>query len=88
MKLYMAHVGFYDNEIGMFELHSNIFVVAKDALAAKQKIREKDVFIAKNMHIDGLQEMLCIDGYNISVTNADNYSANKIYDYEAVKNLG
>lgn len=78
MKLYIAHVGFYDDQIGMYELHSNFFVVAEDIQSAKKKIREKEIFITKKMLIDGLE---------IQVTKQENPCANLVFDYDAVKNL-
>lgn len=88
MKLYIAHVGFYDNEIGIYELHSNLFVVAEDIQTAKQKIKSKDIFIAKKMHIDGIQEILNIDGYDICVTKKSASSVNQVFGYDAIKSLG
>ena len=87
MKLYMAHVGFYDDEIGIYELHSNIFVVAEDVQSAKQKIKNKDIFIAKKMHIDGIQEILNVDGYEINVVDKQDLIDNKTFSYDAVKNM-
>ena len=39
MNLYMIHVGFYDPDImdGLYEQHTNYFVVAEDIKDAKQK---------------------------------------------------
>ena len=39
MKLFLIHVGFYDPEIikGLYEQHSNYFVVAEDIKEAKKK---------------------------------------------------
>ena len=41
MKLFLIHVGFYDPEImeGLYEQHSNYFVVAKNIKEAKKKAR-------------------------------------------------
>lgn len=30
MKLFLAHLGFYDERYGMYELHTNRHIVAKD----------------------------------------------------------
>jgi hypothetical protein len=56
MKLFIVHVGFYDPEIGIYELHSNLLVVATDARTAKEIIKNKPLFINKKMHIDGIQD--------------------------------
>ena len=39
MKLFLIHVGFYDTEImeGIYEQHSNYFVVAQNITEAKKK---------------------------------------------------
>lgn len=88
MKLYMAHVGFYDSEIGMYELHSNLFVVAEDMRQAKQKIKERDIFIQKNMHIDGIKEINNVDGFEIQVIAPTNrLDSNKVVSYNEVKKL-
>ena len=41
MKLFLIHVGFYDPEImeGLYEQHSNYFVVAQNIKEAKKKAR-------------------------------------------------
>ena len=40
MKLFMVHVGFYDDEVGegIYESHINIFVAAGNPKSAKKKI--------------------------------------------------
>ena len=47
MKLYLIHTGYYDKNIGegFYEQHTNIFVVAKNAYSAKQKVKQKKEFI-------------------------------------------
>lgn len=87
LKLFVAHVGFYDPEIGIYELHSNFFVVAPDAAAAKQAIKRKEIFINKRMHIDGIQEISMVDGYRIYVEAGDAAMQNQTYGYDAVKSL-
>lgn len=88
MRLYMAHVGFYDNKIGIYEIHSNIFVVAKDIQSAKHIIKNKEIFIDKNMHIDGIEEVVSVDGYDIVVSeNKSNLYQNKTFDYIEVQSL-
>ena len=36
-KLYVVHVGFYDEQSGIYESHTNFFVAAADQREAKQK---------------------------------------------------
>ena len=70
MKLFIAHVGFYDHDIGIHELHTNFLVAAPDALSAKQVVKSKEIFINKKMHIDAIQEIDTVDGYHVSLIKA------------------
>ena len=65
MKLFLIHVGFYDPEImeGLYEQHSNYFVVAQNITEAKTKARLNLTYKAKKMHIDGIQELNVVDGF-------------------------
>ena len=65
MKLFIVHAGFYDSEIGIYELHTNFLVAAEDINSVKNKIKIKDIFKNKNMHIDAVQEIEVVDGYRI-----------------------
>jgi hypothetical protein len=69
MKLYLVHCGFYDNEIcdGIYESHINLFVIASSFDEAKLKVKQQEVFKNKRMHIDGLQEVQTVDGYDIEL---------------------
>lgn len=88
MKLYLVHVGFYDPEIGIYELHSNFLTVATDAKHAKEQIKNKKIFIDKKMHIDGIQEISHIDGYDIKLEKASDYKKdNVILGYDEAKAL-
>lgn len=87
MKLYLAHVGFYDPELGIYELHTNFFVVAEDPKAAKEAVKNKEIFIRKKMHIDGIEEITCVDGYRIDLEKSDLADANTRMSYDAVKVL-
>ena len=42
MKLFLIHTGYYDKNIGdgFYEQHSNIFITAKDALSAREKVKK------------------------------------------------
>ncbi|GEM_PF-4748098 len=61
--------------------------IAEDIKSAKNKIKNKEIFIAKKMHIDGIQEIVNVDGYSISVTKKELETNNPIFNYDAVKNL-
>lgn len=83
----MAHVGFYESTNGIYEIHSNIFVAAENIQDAKNKIKNKDIFIEKNMHIDGIQELLNVDGYNINLEKMQHETVNSVYHYQDIKQL-
>ena len=87
MKLYMAHVGFYEPSNGIYEIHSNIFVVAENIQDAKNKIKNKTIFIEKNMHIDGIQELINVDDYDIHLQKKQCDADNPIYHYQDIKHL-
>lgn len=72
MKLYSVHCGFYDNETGdgIYESHINLFVAAVSFDEARQKVKSLDIFKNKRMHIDGLQEIQLVDGYNITLSQS------------------
>ena len=65
MTLFLIHCGYYDEEIydGIYEFHINIPVIAQDLEMAKKKVRAIPLFIAKKMHIDGIQKIEGVDGY-------------------------
>lgn len=69
MKLYLVHCGFYDEEIsnGLYESHTNVFVVAEDPVAARAKAKLRPEFKSKRMHVDGLQELTAVDGFRIDL---------------------
>ncbi len=70
MKLYLVHCGFYDNDIcdGIFESHVNLYVVAESFDEAKVKAKQQAIFKNKRMHVDGLQEIKTVDGFDIGLT--------------------
>lgn len=88
MNLYIAHVGYYDPEIGIYELHSNLLVVATDIRVARDIIKSKEIYIKKRMHIDGIEEILNVDGYSIKIEADSKSSKNKTYSHEDLKELG
>ena len=89
MKLYLVHAGYYNSEImgGLYEQHSNYFVVAKNLKEAKIKARKNLSFKKNKMHIDGIQEINAVDGYSINLINDDLMDDMVIYNYEDVKNI-
>ena len=87
MKLYIAHVGFYDDELGMYEIHSNMLVAAKDITSAKKAVIENQLFVKKKMHIDAIQEVINVDGYSIQLNENGEKSQNKVFKYEDLKML-
>jgi hypothetical protein len=74
MKLFLVHCGFYDNEVGdgVYESHTNLFVVAKDFADARLKARANPIFQDKKMHVDGIQQVEAVDGFRV---NLDSESA-------------
>lgn len=87
MNLYMAHVGFYEKDFGIYELHSNLFVAASNMQEAKEKIKQKDIFITKKMHIDGLLEIIHVDGYEIILKKSECTTNNSALSHDDVKTL-
>ena len=69
MKLYLIHCGFYDPNLcgGLYEGHVNFFVVANSFEDARAKAKLIPEFLAKKMHVDGLQEVVAVGGYRIEL---------------------
>jgi len=88
MKLFIVHAGYYDSEIGIYELHTNFFVAAHDINWVKKEMSQKEIFRRKNMHIDAIQEIECVDGYRVLLTK-DQHADTKLtsYDYTQIKQL-
>src|SRR5438128_1466609 len=68
-KLFLVYCGFYDHEVfeGVYESHVNFFVVAQDMSEARLAAKKNNVFKAKHMHVDGLQEIVAVDGHKINL---------------------
>ena len=49
MKLFLVHTGYYDKSVGegFFEQHTNIFIVAKNAYLAREKVKQNKDYIEK-----------------------------------------
>lgn len=69
MKLFLVHCGFYDGEVfdGVYESHVNFFVAAEDFEDARAKARLNPTFKGKKMHVDGLQQIDAVDGYDVAL---------------------
>ena len=89
MKLYLIHTGYYDSEImdGLYEQHTNYFVVAENIIAAKKKARQNSTFKRKKMHIDGIQELNIINGYRIKLIENALKDDMVNYSYDEIKNM-
>ena len=89
MKLYLIHTGFYDPNImdGLYEHHTNYFVVAENVNDAKKKARQNSIYKKKKMHIDGIQEINIIDGYRINLIWDDSSDDTVNYGYDDIKTL-
>ena len=89
MKLYLIHVGFYDPDLmeGLYEQHTNYFVVAENVKDAKKKAVQNSIYKKKKMHIDGIQELNIIDGYRINLLRNDAVDDTVIYGYNDIKTL-
>src|SRR5688572_8940643 len=81
MKLFIVHAGYYDNEIGIYELHTNFIVVAANVGEVKKVIMEKEIFRKKNMHIDAVQEINVVDGYRVELIE-DQTKITKLVSYD------
>ncbi len=71
MKLFLVHCGFYDPEVGdgVYEGHTNFFVVAHDFAEARVKVKQNEKFALKKMHVDGLQQIEIVDGFRIELAH-------------------
>ena len=89
MKLYLVHAGYYNPKImgGLYEQHTNYFVVAKNVKDAKIMARKNLSFKKNKMHIDGIQELNAVDGYRIELIKDDLIDDMVIYNYDDVKNI-
>ena len=65
----MVHCGYYDKSVsgGLFEGHTNFFVVAETIAEAKSKAKSKPEFKRLKMHVDGIQEVVAVDGFKLDL---------------------
>ena len=65
-KLFLVHLGYYsDLGDGVYESHTNIFVVASDFEEARSKAKLLDIVRENRMHIDGMQLIEAVKGFSI-----------------------
>ena len=67
MHLYLVHCGFYDPELegGVYESHTNFFVVAESFQDAKAKAKQTERYKEKRMHVDSLQQVERVGGHRV-----------------------
>ena len=89
MKLYLIHAGYYNSEImgGLYEQHTNYFVIAESVAFAKKKALEIPDYQKNKMHIDGIQELNVIEEYGIKLVKDNLKNDMVIYNYNDVKNI-
>ena len=89
MKLFLIHTGYYDKNIGdgFYEQHSNIFITAKDAFSAREKVKKNKEYMTKKMHIDGIKEIENIDGYKIDLKKSKSIEKINSYNHHQVRFL-
>ncbi len=84
MKLFLIHCGYYEEISGhkTFESHSNFFVSANDLSEAKSKAKLNPDFKKKRMHIDGIMEILSVDGYEVQLIKKNSSSGDEIISHD------
>src|SRR4051812_25211510 len=70
MKLFLVHCGFYDADLadGIYESHVNYFVCAPTFEEARLKAKALPEFKGKRMHVDGIQEIIAVDGFRVALS--------------------
>ncbi|RYZ58682.1 MAG: hypothetical protein EOP07_06270 [Proteobacteria bacterium] len=70
MKLYVVHCGFYDasDAAAIYENHANHYITAESFEDAKAQVKGLKQFRNKHMHIDGIQELVAVNGYRLTLT--------------------
>jgi hypothetical protein len=69
MKLYLVHCGYYDLDTceGVYENHVNFFVAAESFEDAKLRAKQLEDYKKKRMHVDGLQEISAVNGFDVKL---------------------
>lgn len=93
-KLFLVHLGYYDEiSNGVYECHTNLFIVASDFDEAKVKVKQIEIVKQKKMHIDGLQLIEAVGGYSIilaldeSLNGVDKITNNKSRELDSKPNI-
>jgi hypothetical protein len=89
MKLYLIHTGFYDKNVadGFYEQHTNILIVASSVYDAREKVKGTLEYKYKKMHIDGIKEIVNVDGYTIGLEKTDGGKKNNTFNHYEVRFL-
>jgi len=89
MKLFLVHLGFYDQSIsnGFYESHTNYFIAAEDVKNAKAKVKELSEYKSKRMHIDGIKLIESVGNYNIVLEKSKSINDNSQFSYDDVKEI-
>jgi hypothetical protein len=69
-KLYLVHCGFYDGQTsfgGVYEGHTNLILVSESPQNARLKAKAMGLYKEKRMHIDGIQEIVAVGGFRVSL---------------------
>ncbi len=72
---------------GLYEKHTNYFVIAESVAFAKKKAIEIPEYQKNKMHIDGIQELNVIEEYGIKLVKDNLKNDMVIYNYNDVKNI-
>ncbi len=80
MKLYLIHCGFYDPDLcdGLYEGHANFFIVAESFDDARANAKLLPEFMAKKMHVDGIQEVVAVGGYRVRLEVVEEFQGKTI----------
>lgn len=86
MKLFIVHCGFYDRRInaGTLESHTNFFIAAPDAKGARAKVKELPAFRELKMHVDVLQEVIAVEGHEISLRKSQKHQGKTIIKQQKI----
>ncbi len=81
MFLFLIHTGFYDESLqgGVYETHTNFFIAASNAQEAKIKVNKNPFFRSKKMHIDSIQEIRSVMGYDVQLVKNDQFTNDDIH---------
>ena len=72
---------------GLYEQHTNYFVIAESVAFAKKKAIESPEYQKNKMYIDGIEELNVIEGYGIKLVKDKLNNDMGIYNYNDVKNI-